>query len=336
MGKRDSYLFCRMHDIKYALKQQKHSAMEFVPFVMPEVMERFVAEHPDFPENNAILALVSYVSIDDIDLRNRDLPQRALYDNNMVKAGLAVLDHRDYMIKAIGIGQSRRERDAQYLNILICYGFMDKLPEMKKIAVTYLNLILDLEEHGVDVRAEEYIWISLALACGFEEWHDQEFGNPIIGPSEYARDQDSGTEFPELKSEDIYQIREVKVIFKEPVDLTYRVVPRFVDTCLRFGLECTKKPTVYSRGNARIVSFTLSNGDHYGLVSIDGKTFSLGYLQMQDSRWSEDRIVDFQMALCICLMQVGPFDYQSSTGKAGQGQPKFSWTAFENRVRGQR
>lgn len=331
MGKRESYLFCRMHDINYALKAQKGRMFKFVQYVMPDVLEEYVAMYPDCPVADAVLALSSFIAVYDRERQARYREQQERYGNEMENAVFAIWDKKEYFANHLKVPYDKPRRYTLYTIALVCIA-----GQKNELAQSMLDLIIQYTEPETDLRAEAYIWAALAVACDFEAWHDRKYGNPIIGPIEYAREQDSGKDLNECVSgDDDRRVYQIKVIFKEPVNMKGAVAMRFFDTCLRFGLESTE-PYVANSDGLPTLCYALSSRAMFLIGRRkENDAITLDYVQEHTGRWNEDRIADFMMALCISLMQIGPFDYNSATW-IGENSDLYSWTAFENRVRGQR
>lgn len=65
MGKSNSYLFGRMHDLRSAFFDET-GQFQYVTLSIsiPDKLEKFTKNYPDFSKNNAVLALCNLLGLD--------------------------------------------------------------------------------------------------------------------------------------------------------------------------------------------------------------------------------------------------------------------------------
>lgn len=187
MGKRDSYLFARMHDMKDSFpKDVENPEMTLISAYLPKVLEQFAMEHPEFPACDAILAMCGLFSLNTDEVRIKYRQQMEYYQGDALPALQDVLDNGEALVRIVDAELAENKRNALYVATLCAALRSKKDPEMRETACNFLDQVLYMEEQGADTEGRELVvFMGLAMLVDFEAWHDEKYGDPIVGKSNY-------------------------------------------------------------------------------------------------------------------------------------------------------
>lgn len=170
MGKIDSQAFCFMHNMKnelyggYSFEQLLNLNCSLVGVRVSQLAD----ENPDFEKTDALYAFRGAMFSEKHDANYE--PYYIQYDRNTDKIINALIPAlENWLRNASGFNQNA------YSILAFLYmvsGDMEKGNEI-------LDLFLQQEEQGMKI--EPGLWMPLCALSDFERWHDNKYGNPIIG-----------------------------------------------------------------------------------------------------------------------------------------------------------
>lgn len=188
MGKPNSFLYCRMHDMKKVVWPDMNSGITMLQVAVPPIMEKFTETYPEFSENNTALAICGMISLDDSELRVKYQQHMNKCGDDLLAAVSAIVNTEEELIDILDT-MPTDNRVAIYVTSF-CFGMLN----MKNEACVFLDRVLQMEESGIDVKDDLVIWVALACLCDFETWHDAKYGSPIIGKSQFTDKDENGNQ----------------------------------------------------------------------------------------------------------------------------------------------
>lgn len=206
MGKADSFMFCRMHDLKSTLWPNVDEGFVGIEVRMPPIIESFIEAHSDFPANGVLKAMCAWLSYGE-EKRIKYRQQIEMYGDDINVLADKMMEYLDDFrpLTESAADAITNDRSPLYISCL-CYTLAwmpRKDPNLHDAACELLDSVLALEasDNALDGEAykdEQLIWAFLAYLAYFEEWHDAKYGMPIIGKSPWLHGKapGSGNEAP--------------------------------------------------------------------------------------------------------------------------------------------
>lgn len=187
MGKPNSYMFCRMHDLKSVFFEDNGDFKVItLSLTIPDIFERFTILYPNFSKNDAVLAVCHMmINFEDDErlVKYRRYAEQYGVDN-LSLAMEAILNQNEELDRIL----EANPNDTTIIYVMsFCLGTYGRnSDDAMGAAYGLMNRILEMEERGtIDVDKELTSWVTLACYIGFEEAHDQTYGSPIIGNSPF-------------------------------------------------------------------------------------------------------------------------------------------------------
>ncbi len=191
MGKPNSFLYCRMHDMKDIIWPDRERGITMLMAFIPKIMEDFAMMHPEFPAKDAALAICGMIALDD-DARRVKYKEQADRYTELLEPINEIIDYSDELMSIIkNDTDSSNDRTALYATVFCCGMIGQGDAEMRETACNFLVWPLNMEEQGIDVKEDVAIWGTLACFVDFETWHDNKYGSPIIGKSQLSSNNNS-------------------------------------------------------------------------------------------------------------------------------------------------
>ena len=186
MGKPNSFMFCRMHDMREVWEDSDDAKMGMIALTIPPTLEKFDDYHRGFSKRNAVLAFCSMIAVNPIPEYQSMVNQ---YNGDITQALSAILeaDKELYSIIENDLSSSG-DTSSLYLMASVwafpLWAGVDVGEQGQDIVCLLLDRVLKMEENG---KEDAYLttWMTLAYMSEFEKWHDAKYGNAIIGPSRF-------------------------------------------------------------------------------------------------------------------------------------------------------
>lgn len=200
MGKADSFMFCRMHDLKSTLWPNFDLGFVGIETQMPKIIESFIAAYSGFPANDLLKAICAWLSYEE-EKRIKYQQQIDRYGDDITILAEKLMEYQDDFrpLTESAADAVTNDRSPLYISCF-CYAVVGTIrsdPDLRDSACKLLDSVLALEtsESAFDGDAyqdERLIWMHLAYLAHFEEWHDAKYGMPIIGESPWLHRKTPG------------------------------------------------------------------------------------------------------------------------------------------------
>ena len=203
MGKPNSFMFCRMHDLKSAM-MTNNGHISAVSLYMPDQLERFAMLHPEYSQNNALLAMSGMISMNEAEQRKKYAWQMNAFSNDLNNALNATINTGQEFFDIVN-NNPPTDRSGIYVGAFCCIMCGKNDNVLRNAACSLLDRVLQMEEAGINVVNDLAIWTALACMIDFESWHDQMYGSPIVGDSPFSNKDQYGNPLQRQSAENVGQ-----------------------------------------------------------------------------------------------------------------------------------